>query len=93
MESAFDTLAEETLYEIRRNVTRLLDSILMGDVSAKSITSDRLYTSTLKEIAQYTNSEIMTNKFFGFTESYVHRQLNNMKSDLIKEGSLEENCT
>lgn len=95
MESDFDTMSEATLYEIKYNVGRVLDSILMGDLSAKTLTPDFLYNASLKEIADYTNSNIMTNYYsgtLGLEGSELHRQLNNMKSDLLKKGQLKEIC-
>lgn len=81
------------LNEIQYNTKRVLDSILMGQDSVKTISN--IYTKSFKELTQAVNSSIMTNKFKGFinTEgSELHRKLNNMKSDLFKKKQLEEFC-
>lgn len=86
-------LDPRSLYEITYNVRRVLDSMLMGQVSTKSISNDVLFDSTLREVVDYTNSDIMTNNFKGFfDDSMTHRKLNNLKSDLIKKNELTEIC-
>lgn len=64
----------------------------MGTSSSKTITDDRLYTLSLKDLASELNSAIMTNNMPPLRDSELHRKLNNMKSDLIREGKLEEIC-
>lgn len=90
--SSFD---KKLLNEINYNIKRVLDSILMGQDSVKTITDDRLYMLSFKELAQAVNSSIMTNQFHGAINqegSELHRKLNNIKSDLIKRNQLEEYC-
>ena len=82
-------------YEISYNVKRLLDTILMGQDSVKTLSDDRVFTLSLKQIAQEVNSSIMSNKFHGTVNvenAELHRVLNNMKSDLYNQGILEEHC-
>lgn len=93
--SLFSTLSEKHIYEINYNVRRIIDSMLMGDLSTKSLTDNVLYRSSLKELARLTNSDSMNNNFTGtFNEegSALHRKLNNMKSDLLNKGILKEQC-
>lgn len=93
--SEFDQLGQKELYEIQYNVRRVLDSILMGDLSTKTITNDRLYNMSLKEVTQEVNSSIMTNDSKGFMNdksSEIHRMLNNKKAELLEKGLLEEIC-
>lgn len=95
MKSQLDILSPNQLYEINYNVHRTLDSILMGSLSSKSLSDNILYNMSIKELVDYTNSDIMTNTFFGTMNiegSELHRKLNNMKSDLIRKGLLEEIC-
>lgn len=85
----------KTRYEISYNVKRVLDTILMGQDSVKTLSDDRLYNLSLKEIAQEINSSVLVNNFHGTMNvegSELHRKLNNIKSDLYKEGTLEEQC-
>ena len=90
--SSLAGIDEKLLYEISYNVHRVLDSVLMGTDSSKTITDDRLYTLSLKDLAFELNSAIMTNNMPPLRDSELHRKLNNMKSDLIREGKLEEIC-
>lgn len=83
------------LNEINYNTKRVLDSILMGQDSVKTLSNDQLYTKSFKELAQVVNSTALNNQFRGFINmkgSELHRKLNNMKSDLFKKKQLEEYC-
>lgn len=67
----------------------------MGQDSVKTLSDDRVFTLSLKQIAQEVNSSIMSNKFHGTVNvenAELHRVLNNMKSDLYNQGILEEHC-
>ena len=95
MNSLLSQLSSKELYEIDYNIRRVLDSMLMGDVSTKSLSNDLLYASTLKQLTKMVNSNAMNSTFKGtFNEenSALHRKLNNRKADLIKQGILEEIC-
>ena len=90
--SSFD---QKILHEIDYNAKRVLDSILMGQDSVKTITDDQLYTKSFKQLAQAINSTALNNQFKGFINvkgSELHRKLNNIKSDLFKNKQLEEYC-
>ena len=85
----------KTRYEISYNIKRMLDTILMGQDSVKTISDDRLFNLSLKQIAQEVNSAVMVNNFKGTVNvegSELHRRLNNVKSDLYRNGTLEEIC-
>lgn len=93
--SAINELNDTAKYEIMYNTKRVLDTILMGQDSVKTISDGRLFQMTLKELTQEVNSSIMTNQFKGFINlegSSLHRKLNNLKSDLMKQNKLEEIC-
>lgn len=93
--SSLAKMDSKTRYEISYNIKRMLDTILMGQDSVKTISEDRLFNLSLKEIAQEVNSAVMVNNFTGTMNvegSELHRRLNNVKSDLYKEGTLEEYC-
>lgn len=93
--SSISQLDKEIQYEISYNIHRVLDSILMGQDSVKTISNDQLFNMSLKQIAQNVNSTELNNNFFGTINvkgAELHRVLNNMKSDLIKEGTLKEYC-
>lgn len=93
--SSLASMDSATRYEISYNIKRMLDTILMGQDSVKTISEDRLFNLSLKEIAEEVSSAVMTNNFsgtFNVEGSELHRKLNNIKSDLYKEGTLEEYC-
>lgn len=93
--SFVDGLDSNIRYEILYNTRRLLDSILMGQDSVKTISLNRLFNMSLKELTKEVNSTIMTNQFKGYINqegSELHRKLNNIKSDLMKNNQLEEYC-
>ena len=95
MPSQLVNLDQKAMHELSYNIKRTLDTILMGSDSVKTISDDRLYNMTLKNIVKEVNSTIATSKFKGFINvegSELHRTLNNIKSDLLRNGSLEEQC-
>ena len=95
MKSSIDKLDKKTNYEIEYNIKRVLDTILMGQDSVKTITNDRLYNMSLKQLAQEVNSTAFINQFkgtFNSEDSALHRRLNNEKYELIKNNELQEVC-
>ena len=95
MNSDLNGLDPEIVYEINYNVRRVLDSILMGAFSTKTLSDKQLYNSSFKNVTQAVGSPIMTSTFTGTMNvegSALHRKLNNMKSDLLKRKILEEVC-
>ena len=94
-ESSLSKLDDKARYEITYNIKRMLDTILMGQDSVKTISEQKLFRLSLKEIAKEVNSTVMKNNFKGFMNvegSELHRRLNNVKADLFKEGTLIEQC-
>lgn len=89
MDSVINNLSEEQLYEINYNVRRMLDSMLMGDFSTKIV--DNVYNKSIKDLAMMTNSDILSTTFDP-RSSQIHRQLSNLKEDLLKKGELIEMC-
>ena len=86
-------LDPDILYQIHYNITRTLDTILMGDNSVQAIDDEILYNSSLKDIAKLVNSSTMTNKAHGFLEdALIHRTLANVKQELLENGDLIEKC-
>ena len=93
MNSAISSLPANVQYELHYNIKRLLDTALMGQYSVKSIRNEQLYQMTLPELAKAVNS-MMLQPFHatGLDDASMHRMLANTKSELIKNGDLEENC-
>ena len=82
-------MQEEILY----NIKRMLDSMLMGDISVKAIPTSQLMKMPLYEIAELVNSPAFENESRRtLNDSSIHRILNNKKSDLMNRNELIENC-
>ena len=92
--SDLDSLDEKNRYEIYYNVTRTLDTILMGESSSKIIPEDQLYNLNLKTLAQYLNSASLNSNYQGtLDDAALSRILANKKEQLIEEGKLKEECS
>lgn len=76
-------------YEIQYNLRRALDTILMGQNSVDTITDP--YNQSIKQLLPKVGSTLIANSRT-FVDSELHRKLNNIKSDLIKQKQLEEYC-
>lgn len=91
MPSSIDKASDSIKHEIIYNVNRILDSIFMGQDSVSTIAVSDLFNMNFKEIANTVGSSAMNNKN-NFAVSEVHRELNNIKSELIKNNQLQEVC-
>lgn len=92
--SDLDSLSEKDRYEIYYNVTRTLDTILMGESSSKIIPEDQLYDLNLKTLATYLNSASLNSNYQGtLNDAALSRILANKKEQLIQEGKLKEECS
>jgi hypothetical protein len=93
IENTMSNLPEDILYQINYNITRTLDTILMGDNSVQALDDYTLYNSSLKDVAKLVNSSTMVNKSHGFLEdALIHRTLANVKQELLENGDLKEEC-
>ena len=91
--SEFSNLDNDTMYQIHYNITRTLDSILMGDNTTAALEDGTLYGSSLKEVAELVNSSTMANTRHGFLEdALIHRVMANLKQELFENGDLKEEC-
>jgi hypothetical protein len=91
--SVIQELPEFVQHDIIYNVKRMLDSMLMGDVSVKMIPTERLLSSSIFDIAEVVNSDVFHNTSRGILQgSSIHRILNNRKSDLMNRNELKEHC-
>ncbi len=91
--SIIQELPEYIQENILYNVKRMLDSMLMGDISVKSIPTERLLDLPLPQIAEIVNSPAFSiQSKSSLSDSNIHRILNNRKSDLISNNQLIEEC-
>ena len=92
-ESDIASLDQKTLYKLHYDMKRLLDSSLMGQYSVKSVNDSELYKMSLRNLAELVGSSMLNTPSLGsLDEASLHRILANEKSDLIKQGYLEEYC-
>lgn len=91
--SIFDSLPENKTQEFIYHIKRLLDTAIFGDLSVKTLTNEDLFSKPLVDVAKLVNSDLIRNNFMNiWSNSRQHRQLNNMKSALMKQGLLIERC-
>lgn len=93
-QSSFITsLDEKIIDQIFYNMTRIIDSSLMGRYSAQSIDSRQLYQSSIEELANLLESSITTPEYLGsLDQAGVNRRLANMKEQMLKNNELIEQC-
>lgn len=91
--SALDGLDQKLKYEIFYTTNRMLDSILMGNLSVKCIPNEQLYQMNLKTVAKLVMSTSMVaNSHQTLDDAALNRILANKKQELIKSGKLKEEC-
>lgn len=90
-ESLIEQLPDNIKYDIQYNINRVLDSILFGQDSVSNIPKDKLYQSSLNQLAKIVNSAISQPSSIGSIVD-TSRIMYNIKSDLLKEGKLKEYC-
>lgn len=89
----FANLDPEIVYELNYEMSRTLDTILNGDNSVRCVPEAMRFGTTLRNLGKIVNSKNMESRYKGFAESaYISRVLANVKSDLFKNGKLEEIC-
>lgn len=90
--SELNKLPEYIQYEISYNITRLLDSILMGDTSVRSLNTN-IYNMSLQDLVKAVNSRLTTASLnINLQDAALHRELGNIKEDLLRKGDLREEC-
>lgn len=93
MGSQLNFLDSNILYELHYNIKRLLDSVLMGQYSVKSMNDSQLYKMSLSQLAKILNSQTLEYKTLcSLDDAALHRILSNEKSELMKKGDLREEC-
>lgn len=91
--SQINKLDSKILFELHYNIKRLLDSVLMGQYSVKSVEDTKLFNMSIMDLAKYVNSkELCTSTMCSMDDAKLHRILSNVKSDLFKSGDLREEC-
>lgn len=89
--SAFDSFSEKDINTIIYNISRNLDSALMGEKSVQNI--DDYLSNTLLELATKTKSEMINQSSITPIDlAGIHRKTANIKSKLLESGDLEQKC-
>lgn len=90
--SVFSDLDVETKSEFLFDMIHTIDSILEGDYSVRSLQTNILNESLLS-LAKKVQSGIVNNSTQQFIDgAKLSRAVKNVKSKLIEEGKLEQNC-
>lgn len=91
--SMFDTIPTIEVQELMYQVKRILDTAIFGDISVKALSNADLFGKSLFDVAKSVNSDLVRNNFMEvWNFSREHRQLNNLKGSLMKQGLLVEHC-
>ncbi len=87
-------LDPSVMHEISYNMYRLLDTVMMGGNSVKTIPESVLYNLNMRQVAQIVNSALAQGRNVGSLDSsQVSRIMANVKSDLLSKGLLREECS
>lgn len=93
LKSDLSSLDEITMRNISYDTYRVLDSILMGGLSTKTISEPVLYNLNLRQISQIVNSSILQSVPVGtMDDATIHRIMANIKSELLENNELEQIC-
>lgn len=91
--SIIDNLSEQQKNELNYQVKRALDTAIFGDVSVNVLSDVELFGQSISNLAKLTNSKLILSNFYNtFTMSKQNRQLNNLKSELLRSDQLMEEC-
>lgn len=94
LSSAFKGLDPELNYQLDYEISRTLDSILMGDNSVRLIPEAQRYGYSLRQLGNIVNSQTMKSGYQDFIESgMIHRSLAQAKEALMRKGDLKEFCS
>ena len=89
--SVFDNYSETDINKILYNISRNIDSALMGEKSVQNI--DNYLRNTLLELSWKTKSEMVNQSSITPIDlASIHRKTANIKSKLLENGDLEQKC-
>ena len=91
--SEFDKYTKEELSRIAYEITRNLDTMLMGNKSVASLPPDEIFNSSLLNLAARVQSTEFNKTSLNMMDlADLHRRTANYKSQLMQNGDLEEKC-
>ena len=89
----FSKLNQSDIQILIYNITRNIDSILMGETSVKTIPIDELVNNSLLDLAINSKSEIINQiPISNLNLANIHRKISNIKSKLLQNGDLTQIC-
>lgn len=75
------------------NITRNLDTMLMGNYSTKSLDPNKVLNASINELSDMVESELTSSIHIDYMDkAALHRKMSNTKSELLRSGKLIENC-
>lgn len=93
LSSDFEKLDPNIIYNLNYEMSRVLDTMLAGDNSVRVIPAQERFTKTFRELGEIVNAHNMENVFQDYIDgALMHRILANKKEDLMKNGTLREEC-
>lgn len=91
--NAIDSLPLEIRSKIEYNVKRMIDTMFMGDNSSQLFNLGDMAKMNVMELCDLLGSSIMKNRSrVNGDPAYSHRVVSNIKSELLRDGKLEEIC-
>lgn len=93
LSSQLSQLDENIIYNLNYEMSRVLDTMLDGDNSVRVISVKDRLEKTFRELGEIVNSHNMENSLQEYMDlALMHRILANKKEDLMKNGTLREDC-
>lgn len=81
--------------EVFRTMNDILDTVLEGNGSVQGMSSDEKFNSSFRELCEKVGSTVTKNegiKSFDFELSELSREVENIKTGMLKDGGLEVKC-
>ena len=94
LDSALDFVNDNIVKEIFYQMDRVLDTILDGEISTRTIPRQEIISKNLKQVAQKVRSAALNliNYHGTIDKAQIHRMQTNTKQELMKKGLLTEYC-
>ena len=91
--SEFNKYTKEELSRIIYEITRNLDTMLMGNTSITTLAAEEIFNSSLLQLAGKVQSSEFNKTTLNMMDlADLHRKTANYKSQLMQNGDLEEKC-
>lgn len=89
----FDSMKESDIQYLLYNITRNIDSVLMGETTVKLLPAEDIIKGSLLDLAIKTKSEIIKQTPLTIMDlATIHRKTANIKSKLLEDGELIQKC-